>query len=303
MKRFMILLLCLFLTGCSSSGKTAEDVMNGEEVSDVPDAPDLEPLREDEDYQISSEAEAVEAEEDSVGLMAFYPNGQGALSALAGMNTFTFYFERNDVVPGSGRIGLYDADAYSDPLCSVVDVSDSEHFKILPIDENGVNISNFENGVMAIVTFDVQFEPGKNYYVLLDNGCFKRSDIVSTGIANASYITFSVKDYGIKGRLEQSYPVNSDTSVSVLLGGEASAASMIDYNSSFLSFSPATFSESGSETISFLRKTEENMPVSCTLAFYDDKGQKIDSCSFYFDIEDSPEPSGEPVENEEEAAG
>ncbi len=276
---FIIMLVSiLLLGGCvRDGGKTAEEVMNAPEM-------ELEPLREDEDHLLSTESAKAEAEEDSVGLMAFYPNGSGPLAALAGMNTFTLYFEHDDVERGEGRIGLYDTDATEDPLVSAVDVNDADRVELLPIDENGKNISNFDNGSMAVIRFDRRFEAGRHYYVLLDGGCFKRGDIVSTGIANASYITFSVKPYGIDTALSTEYGEGEDVRIHVLLGGEAEAAGVLEYNSQFLTFDPATISSSTDMNIHFNRTTAENLPASCTLAFYNKGGQRIDSCVFSLKI-------------------
>lgn len=217
----------------------------------------------------------------SIGLMAFYPNDNENMYALAGTNTMTFYFESKRVNLGTGKIGIYEQ--ASNAIYATRNAEDKDFFDIATMDEIGTALTGWEEGTKIDVYFDKVFLPGTSYFVLIDEGFFTLGTIKSGAVTNASLIKFSVKQYGIDVStldLNRNYNVDDIIALNVLCdGANASMFAFKEYDTAFLEVSPLNGTEDTTASIRFL---QEGQP-SFTVAFYN-SGHEIDSISFTFNV-------------------
>ena len=286
MKKILSLFLVFTLTAAALSGcgkkkveeKAQEEVVLQPMVEVLPEATEVAPV----------------AEDNSVGLMAFYPNNNENMFALAGTNTFTVYFQNKRVKVGSGKIGVYDAS--SNAIYTSVEASNTERFEIGVMDDIGKALTGWSEGTKIDIYFDKIFLTGANYYVLIDEGFFTLGSINSGAVTNSSLITFSVKEYGVDMTgvsFNKTYKVGDFVSFMALVDGQdATMYALKEYDSAFIEASPINGTADTQVTLKFLQAGSP----SFTVAFYK-SGKMVDSITFTFTVEDdSSEPSAEGTE-------
>lgn len=265
-KRFVAtLLLMMTLPLCVSCGKKQEQKV---EVEDVPLAP-----MEEKAVSPAVESQAPESDPNAVGNIVYFPNSNEFLGALAGSNALTLYFEKSGVSSGSGRITVYDEEDYS--MLSYVDVSDTSSCKMSPIDNNGVQLSGWEDGTQATLYFSKPFVAGRNYFVLMDPGCFKYDSFESLAITNPSLMTIHTKDYGVASDLRDRYNFGDTATLSVLIGGDCKRVLVQDYDTDAILPSQTMMTASGDIYFTFTKDGTYSFKVS----FYDDSVE-IDSITY-----------------------
>ena len=273
MKKFLSLtlisvLLATTLIGCGKK----------KEVEEQPEVV-LEPLKE----VVTPATEVVpESEPNSVGLMAFYPNNNENMYALAGTNTFTVYFQNKRVKVGTGKLGIYDAE--SNAIYASVNAEDTNCFEIGTMDSIGTSLTGWEDGTKIDIYMSKVFLPGGSYYVLIDEGFFTLGSISSGAVTNASLITFNAKPYGVDltgTYMNKVYDVGDETSFQVLVDGqEATMYAVKEYDQSFIEATPINGSEDTTLRLKFLRPGTPSIKV----AFFK-SGKIVDSITFTFDVE------------------
>lgn len=226
---------------------------------------------------------APEPEDNSVGLMAFYPNNNEAMFALAGTNTFTVYFQNKRVKVGTGKIGIYDSS--SNAIYSSVDASDTERFEVGAMDEIGTALTGWEDGTKIDIYFDKIFLTGASYYVLMDEGFFTLGAINSGAVTNSSLITFSVKEYGVDMsgvNLSNTYKVGDVISFTALVDGtDATMYALKEYDTAFIEATPINGTTDTNVALKFLQAGSPSITVS----FYK-AGKAVDSITFTFNVVD-----------------
>ncbi|WP_026653354.1 hypothetical protein [Butyrivibrio proteoclasticus] len=224
-----------------------------------------------------------EVENNSVGLMAFYPNSNENMYALAGTNAITFYFENKGIQLGDGKIGVYEAETNN--IYSTVDVADASSFVIGEMDGVGTSLTGWESGTKIDVYFSKIFETGKNYYVLMDEGVFALGSVSSAPVTNASLITFSVKNYGVDITgldLNKTYKVGDTVTLSVLVDGDgATMFALKEYDQTFITATPDSATTSSAVSLTF----DKPGTPSVTIAFFKG-GKQVDSVTFSFPVAD-----------------
>ncbi|AOZ97847.1 hypothetical protein [Butyrivibrio hungatei] len=224
-----------------------------------------------------------EVESNSVGLMAFYPNSNENMYALAGTNAVTFYFENKGIQLGDGKIGVYEAETNN--IYSTVDVADTSSFVIDEMDSVGTSLTGWESGTKIDVYFSKIFETGKSYYVLMDEGVFSLGSVSSAPVTNASLITFSVKNYGVDitgVNLKKTYKVGDTVALNVLVDSEgASMYALKEYDQTFITATPDSATTSSAVSLTF----EKPGTPSVTIAFFKG-GKQVDSVTFSFPVAD-----------------
>ena len=227
------------------------------------------------------------AEENSVGLMAFYPNNNENMYALAGTNTFTVYFQNKRVKVGSGKIGIYDAS--SNAIYTSVNAEDTNCFDIGVMDETGTALTGWTEGTKIDIYFSKIFLTGGSYYVLIDEGFFTLGAIKSGAVTNSSLITFKVKEYGVDMtgvNLDRVYDVGNVITFSALVDGQdATMYALKEYDQNFIEPTPINGTTDTPISIKFLQPGNP----SITVAFYK-SGKMVDSITFTFNV------AGEPAE-------
>lgn len=219
------------------------------------------------------ESQAPESDPNAVGNMVYYPNSNEYLGALAGSNTLSLYFEKSGVTSGTGRITIYDESDYS--MLSYVDVSDTSACRMAPIDNNGVQLSGWENGTQATLYFSKPFEAGKNYFVLMDAGCFKYESFESLAITNPSLMTIHTKEYGIASDIRDRYNFGDTATLSLIVGGACKRVLIQDYDSAAVLPSQTMLTSSGDVYFTFTKDGTYSFKVS----FYDES-LEIDSVTY-----------------------
>ncbi len=263
------LLLSVCIVGC---GKKEQSDSAATEIS-------LEPLKE---AKLTSPTEvAAEGSENSVGLMAFYPNNNENMYALAGTNTFTVYFESRDVKVGTGKIGIYDK--ATNVLYTSRDAGDRQSIEIGTMDEIGTALTGWTSGTKIDIYFDKVFVPDTSYYVLIDGGFFTLGTVLSGAVTNASLITFGTKPYGVDAtriNFNNTYSVGDSVALDILCDGQqATMFALKEYDTAFLNVAPVNGTESTTSLIHFL----QGGTPSITVAFYN-SGHEVDSVSFTFNV-------------------
>lgn len=303
----LILAMCaMSAAGCGK--KTEEPVQEQIELA---------PL-EEKKLDASEEMTIAKTAPNSVGNMMVYPSGYDDTGCLYGTNTLTFYFENEGVMPGGGLIYVYESPSGAN--VSSVSTSSAGNVTVSSMDEGGKEYTGWDSGTKIDVAFSEGFEMGKNYFVLLDPGCFKMGENLSKAVSNASLITFRVKDYGFDFDETELSEGESAFPMQIYIGGEAdhatvsvSAVSEAAASSSFMDLSAddGALSEGSAEGENADGATEgmpsdssasysiapcevlesgstsldiSSIPDGCAFAvnvgFYDLKGQTVDSSTF-----------------------
>jgi hypothetical protein len=258
--------------GCGCGKPAAQEEVPADTSTEL----SLAPLTEDHGKALEEGDAEIASAANTVGLMACYPNSNTDMYALAGSNEVTFYFQNQGITGGAGRVGVYDQ--MTSALYATASPGTDGH--VSELDDNGKELTGWESGTKIDVFFDRTFQAGKTYYILLDAAAFMFDQVESEPVANASLITFGVKEYGITGDLYEDYDVGDTISINVVLGGDAKTAQLKNYDTAQITPTASTFTQSESFDITF---NEASSP-KFTIAFFDDAGQQIDSMDFAFGI-------------------
>lgn len=277
----ILILLCLTITSCGNKNASDQGTSAGNQTP-----VELAPMT--EKITPASEAKPT-SDENSVGLMAFYPNSSNEnMYALAGTNTLTFYFQRKRVKLGSGYLYLYDA--IYDENYDTVSASDSAAFNIKDIDEIGKTMTGWNEGTMIDVYFDKPFLAGGKYYVLIDEGFFMLGAFRSRAVdvSKRELITFGVKNYGIDAasvNLNRDYHIGDTINMNVIVDGEQSTiCALKEYDTNFLSASPINITADGTSDATTLSISFKQAGTpSITLEFCK-AGKTVDTISFNFNV-------------------
>lgn len=277
---FVLLLttvMSAMLSGCGKKTKadpvSEETGLSGEYLAEPTESPGG-------PVDLSLVEDASSSDPDSVGQMTYYPNGNGALAALAGSNVFTLYFENPSVSIGSGFITFYEASTST--VYESVDIGNYDKCRVYPLDDSGSLLTGWDKGTMVEISLASPFMPGGSYYVLIDEGCFTDGVHASKQQLNASLIKFSVKDYGVDrlNGFAKTYAQGARAVMTVLLGGDAVRAQVAGYDGEYLAFSSSAFDVSSELTVTFLK---EGSP-SFRLEYYNAQGAMVDSMTFSVDV-------------------
>ncbi len=283
-----VLIIMLVLTGCGAKEETAKK--QGNEV-------DLQPIN--EVMAGPSEAVPTESDENTVGLMAFYPNNNENMYALAGTNTMTFYFQNKGITLGSGKIGIYQKDGNT--IYASVEASDPSKFEIGELDEIGTSLTSWTEGTKIDAYFDHVFLPGQEYYVLMDEGCFELGTVHSNAVTNASLINFGVKKYGVDLShvdLSKTYSIGDAISFDVKVDGVgASMFAFREYQEAAVTPYPVNSTSSTTASISFIKDGAQDI----TIGFYN-SGKQVDSLTLHFNVVDPVSASSTPALSNTNAA-
>lgn len=273
MKRFLsvVLLFALITVSIVGCGKQKAGEKKQEEIV-------LQPLT--EKLTPATEVAPV-AEENSVGLMAFYPNSNENMFALAGTNAFTVYFQNKRIKVGSGLINVFDAT--TNQLYTSQSAENTDAFVVSAMDEIGKALTGWSDGTKIDIYFDDVFIPGTSYYVLMDAGLFKLGNVESEAVTNSSLITFDVKQYGIDMQhtnLDRDYNVGEVVSFMALVDGkDATMYALKEYDTAFIEASPINGTTDSNISMKFLKPGNP----SITVAFYN-SGKMVDSITFTFNV-------------------
>ena len=247
----------------------------GKKEAEVPledSAIELAPLVE-EAVSPAQESQAPQSDPNAVGNIVYYPNSNEYLGALAGSNALTLYFEKEGVKSGTGRVTVYDEEDYS--MLSFVDVSDSSSCRMSGMDNNGIQLSGWENGTQATLYFNKPFEAGHSYFVLMDAGCFTLNGIESLAITNPSLMTIKTKPYGVQSDIRDRYNFGDTATLSLMVGGDCKRVLIQDYDADAVLPSQTMLTSSGDVYFTFTKEGTWSFKVS----FYDDSIE-IDSITY-----------------------
>ncbi len=267
----LICILSMLLVACG--GKSASDSAT-QEIS-------LQPM--EEVLKAPTEVMPDDKSSNSVGLMAFYPNNDENMYALAGTNTLTLYFENKGIKLGDGKIGIYkkaDSSIYAS-----VSTADKGKFDVGEMDSVGTSLTGWTSGTKIDVYFDKVFLAGDEYYVLMDEGCFKLGQVLSAAVTNASLINFGVKNYGVDVShlgLGKEHNVGDVVSFDITVdGAQASMFAFKEFDETFLTPNPINATSSTTASITFLKGGSQDI----TCAFYK-SGKQVDSITFTFNVKE-----------------
>lgn len=266
MRKGIVCILALLLVCCTACGKKEQ-----EQKVDTTDI-ELAPL-EEKAVSPAVESQAPESDPNAVGNIVYFPNSNEFLGALAGSNALTLYFEKSGVTSGTGRITVYDEEDYS--MLSYVDVSDTSSCRMSPIDNNGVQLSGWEDGTQATLYFSKPFVAGRNYFVLMDAGCFRYDSFESLAITNPSLMTIHTKEYGVSSDIRDRYNFGDTATLSVMVGGDCKRVLVQDYDSEAILPSQTMMTSNGDIYFTFAKDGTYSFKVS----FYDDSVE-IDSVTY-----------------------
>ena len=127
--------------------------------------------------------------EDSIGSVSLYPYGD----ALAGFETLTMLFNRENVQAGTGTVTVYDGEGN---IFSQVDISDTDQVEFRTPDKQTLAYSNWKSGTQAIIWMGKKLQAGETYTVRVEAGALVSGDIKSKEIGPDSW-EMNCLDYGI----------------------------------------------------------------------------------------------------------
>lgn len=283
MKKVVISLLLILMLIMCSCGKKKTEEKGGADA--------LEPVSE----VLEQPVEVVPAagDDNSVGLMAFYPNNNENMYALAGTNTLTLYFENKGITLGTGKIGIYQKS--SGAIYTSVETAQTDNFLIGEMDSVGTSLTGWESGTKIDIFFDKTFLALEQYYVLMDEGCFKLGSVNSGAVTNETLVTFGVKNYGVDTSLlglDTLHNVGDVVTLNIMVDGEeASMYAFTEFDETFIQPAPLNATEGTTATLTFLKEGTQDI----TCAFYK-SGKKVDSITFTFEVAVPADESGSAVE-------
>lgn len=278
----LILIMTLLLVACG--GEKASDSASTE-IS-------LQPM--EEVLKAPTEVKPNDSTSNSVGLMAFYPNNDPNMYALAGTNTLTLYFENKNIALGDGKIGIYKKSDSS--IYTSVSTVDKAKFDVGAMDSVGTSLTGWTSGTKIDVYFDKVFLVGEQYYVLMDEGCFKLGQVLSAAVTNSNLINFGVKNYGIDVShlgLDKEHNVGDVVSFDIMVdGAQASMFAFKEFDETFLTPAPVNSTGDTTASITFLKGGTQDI----TCAFYK-SGKQVDSITFTFKVKDENASATESASN------
>lgn len=204
-------------------------------------------------------------------------------------NTVTLNFKKDDVIAGSGKIGIYEKD--TDKKFSEEDITDTDRCQFLPASDLDKQYTGWSSGTRVTIVFDKFFETGKSYYMKWDEGVFtlkRDSSIKSREITKADDLSFSAANYGLKSadgqKSDSAYDgkVGQTMKCDVLLDGDyAVSAKIVQYDKNAVELSATEFKDPSSTLeVKFLKAGTTDI----MLYFYDKKGEAEQYSSFEFNV-------------------
>ena len=133
--------------------------------------------------------------DEMMGYIMLFPNGK--LPAERYCDVLEIYLPREDLERGEGVLKLFDADGEVESI----DFTDEDRVEIRPLEE--VELPRYWGGGSCVeVHLSRSLQFGKNYYVLMDEGCFTASEgkVKNPPIAsNEAWTPVLNGEYGVSG--------------------------------------------------------------------------------------------------------
>ncbi len=219
----------------------------------------------------------------SIGRFCYYPYNEESLLAPAGTNEIILYFEKNDIVPNTGYISIYNS--FTGILYDTIDVSDSKRCMIGDFDETAIQYSGWNDGSCIHLFFDKSFELDTTYYITMEEACFMTIDeqVCSQEQTPKDGLFFGTTTYGLNAAdtsVVDIFAIGDTWNIGIYLDQTAVSAIITEYDGRKVSFDKTTLTSSGNFTIEFLSSGDSSIEIS----FYDAAGNKVNSVSFSFSI-------------------
>lgn len=200
---------------------------------------------------------------DATGYEVFAPGG----------NELTIYFQRDDIIAGSGTLSLFDASDSS--LVETVTMSDESRVVIEPLEAAELDELGWTAGNKAVIHLINPLEQSMNYFAALSEDALCTADGIGRSEATPDSYTwmFVTSEYGF-GLNTSAAGVTAGVAVTGNLMMDTTAAvyaAIENADPSLVSFDVSEFTESGSFTAVFVQAGVVTFQVS----FYDETGSLL----------------------------
>ena len=143
--------------------------------------------------------------QETMGYIMLYPRAK--MPGETFCDVVELYLPREDIVRGSGELRLYSAE---DELISTSHFENEEEVEIRALTEEELKGLMWGGGTCVSAHLPVSLELGKNYYVLMDEGCFTAADGAVKSLAIRAHDAWEPVVNGDFGVQNLSYRAGTD---------------------------------------------------------------------------------------------
>ncbi len=225
--------------------------------------------------------------QESIGAVSFTPN-EKSYSMVYGSSTLHAYFQRKDVVPGSGKMRIYKKSDRS--LIEEIDLTDPQ--KCIEGEQDSTfSLLGWDGGSHLIVYLAKVPSPGEAYYVTLEEGAFVSKDGTarSKAVEDDATWRYAVAAYGVAPSRPSgsSVYVGDVFNADILVKAPAAYAKIESYDENRVRFNQKEFQEDGKLEIRIYQLGED----AFTVTFYNENDDPIGAVrlSYYASMPPTPE--------------
>ena len=226
---------------------------------------------------------------ESIGPVSFTPN-EKAYSMVYGDKVLHAYFQRENVLPGTGKMTIK---KYSDnSVVETIDLTDQSRCILGPKDST-FHLLGWNSGTHYIIPLKDMPVNGELYYVNLEEGAFTSQDktILSKAVSDNATWCYGVAAYGIIPALPNGADVfvGDVLSATILIKEPAAYAKIENYDENRVRFNEKEFEKDGKLEIRIYQIGEDAFNVT----YYDKEDNPIGSIRMAYNASMPPQPEEE----------
>ena len=209
--------------------------------------------------------------------MTFAPltaESTGYTAYAAGQNELTVYFQRNDIVAGTGTLSVNNSADGS--VVETVSLNDLAKAAFLPMTDEELLDKGWGAGTKAVVYLSTPLAQSSTYFVTLSEDAFATADgtVHSEAVTDPALWSIQTSEYGFALDKSQTAGITAGMAVSgqIMMDGTAATYACIENaDPAMVTFDTTEFTASGSLTATFAMAGKTTFQVS----FYDAAGGNL----------------------------
>lgn len=196
----------------------------------------------------------------------------------AGIDELTVFFQRNDIIGGSGTLMLYDAADSS--LIETITMADPEKVAVQPMTEDELAEREWTDGSKAVIKLDAPLAQDMTYFVILSEDALASADGKGHSEAIPDSFTWMIQTSEFGFSLDK--PLTGVTAGSTVAGQimmdntAAVLASIENADPALVTFDVTEFAASGAVNATFLQAGN----VTFSISFYDEAGTQLETIEY-----------------------
>lgn len=196
----------------------------------------------------------------------------------AGIDELTVFFQRNDIIGGSGTLMLYDAADSS--LIETITMADPEKVAVQPMTEDELAEREWTDGSKAVIKLDAPLAQDMTYFVILSEDALASADGKGHSEAIPDSFTWMIQTSEFGFSLDK--PLTGVTAGNTVAGQimmdntAAVLASIENADPALVTFDVTEFAASGAVNATFLQAGN----VTFSISFYDEAGTQLETIEY-----------------------